>query len=728
MFKKTLFLSLFLLLNAFIFAQKNTVTYTGNGGSETFYDVAQLSNGKFLICGVASDLDWIPSSVPRTIIANKGINNGQGTQQIGFFLLLENDLSKIIQVAHFQANTIENIRFMKFSNLKGNATGDLFISGDTKDTKANNGGYFLAKLNNNFVKGIPNGLSWAQNIWAEGYVAETHPWDVGSDGKVVYMTGQSHAADWAAMHRLDANGNRELVENFRAHWKKTGGEYYGSASSFADPNTTLDYSGMVLKNAGNRCSFRSWTQKDFDVLTPDGNGSKKKGAFPLDVFFNSPCTPGVGPATGPGYTGYNFGGSTVWGASTIVVDRRDNSFFLGMNMKSVLPSGQPDFEPAVVAFDKSGALTWWSRLYHEIKPNTTDSYLNSTPDQYIDGLSIDYANNKLVVDARTHGNNVENFWEGNTVAAVPLASGFQNQFTGTNGNIHLSWLGKLGLKDGALAASTYVGELNEGVTTGLGKALTEPNMGTWNNPNDGWANLNTTYIRKNATKITANGSVCVIGIGRRTMTTANAFQKMPLPTATEKGSWNNFVRVYPPDFKQPLYSSLLVGEWDKTTGKGGDNTEIYGIWKTAKGVIAVGCENTGGNAIPTSNIPNWGVSKPNGSKSAIFAYFEAKNLENADDEKIIPTSATDDFANQENLFNIAPNPIENNEFLIKNENAIFVKNIIVTSFTGQKITEYAVNQSFMNKNITLPDVSAGLYIVQIQSESKVFLKKIMVVK
>lgn len=729
MFKKSTFFILFLLLNTFIFAQKNTVTYAGNGGSETFYDVAELSNGKFLLCGVANDLDWIPSSVPRTIIANNGINNGQGSQQIGFFLVLENNLSKIVQVAHFQANTVENIRFMKFSNLKGNVTADIFISGDTKDTKANNGGYFLAKLNNNFVKGVPTGLLWAQNIWAEGYVAENHPWDVGSDGKIVYMTGQSHAADWAAMHRLDANGKREIVEKFRTHWKKTGGEYYGSASSFSDASTTLDYSGMVLKNLGNRCSFRSWTQTDFDALTPDGNGSQKKGKYPLDVFFNSPCTPGVGPANGPGYTGYKFGSSQVWGASTIVVDRRDNSFFLGMNMKSVLPDGNPDFEPAVVAFDKSGALTWWSRLYHEIKPNTTNSYLNSSPDQYIDGLAIDYSNDKLVVNARTHGNNTENFWEGNTVAAVPSATGFQNQFTGTNGNIHLSWLGKLNLKDGALLGSTYVGEFAEGVTTGLGKPLADTNMDSWNNPNDGWTNLNTTYIRKNAMKISANGSVCIIGTGRRTMTTANAFQKMPLPTATEKGSWNDFVRVYTPDFKQPLYSSLLTGEWDKTTGKGGDNTDIFALWKTAKGIIAVGRENTGGNAILTSNVPNWGVSKPEGATSAIFAYFEAKNLENTDDEKIILTSANNDFLSKEDVFKIAPNPIQNNEFWIENESEIFVKNINVLSTTGQTVANYTVNQAFRNKKFMLPNASLeGIFLVQIQGENKTFVQKIVVSK
>ncbi|MBK7084986.1 MAG: hypothetical protein IPH53_10085 [Flavobacteriales bacterium] len=122
--------------------------------------------------------------------------------------------------------------------------------------------------------------------------------------------------------------------------------------------------------------------------------------------------------------------------------------YIGFNTKSVLPGGEPDFEPAVMAMDADGALLWWSRLYHEVTPG--GDTVNSSPDQYIDALAIDYsqppASGMLVVNARCHGNNVENLWEGSSIAANPGASGFQNQFTGTNGNIHISWLGKLKLE------------------------------------------------------------------------------------------------------------------------------------------------------------------------------------------------------------------------------------------------------------------------------------------
>ncbi len=696
------------------FAQNNIVAYAGGTGDDAFNDIVQLSNGNFLIAGNSTDLSWYKGAqipIPAT-----GINNTQGTNQIGFLIYVSSDFKTILKLLAFPINAVETIRFIRLSNRNGEATADIFISGDTKDSRANGGGYFIAKLNNNFIQGIPTGLTWVKNNWAEGYTKEAHPWDVGSDGKVVYITGQSHAADWGAMHRTDNTGKDEVVENFRTHWKVAGGEYYGTASSFATGVKDLSYSGMVFKN-GTRCNFRSWTTTDYDALLPDGNGSTKKGTWPLDAFFNSPCTPSVGPTSGPGYTGYNMGGSQVWGASSIVIDRRDNHIYLGMNNQSVLPTGEPDFEPAVVAFDETGKLKWWSRLYHEIAPNTSDKYLNSSPDQYIDGLAMDYSNNNLVVDARCHGNNVENFWEGNTIAAVPSAVGFQQQFTGSSGNIHISWLGKLQLQSGTLQRSTYVAEFAEG-TTGLGSALTDPNMDNWSNPNDGWANVNTTRLAKNTLKASADGSVAVIGVGRRVMTTANAHQKMPLPTSLLKGAWSAFVRVYQPDLNAPLYSSLVTGQWDTATGTGGDNTELLGLCKVKDGIVVVGkTKNNTGAAIPTSNIPIWGSDKQN-NQDAIIAYLKASNLDNKQDDASVSV-ATEDISKTTQIdFKIFPNPLSNNILSIQTNHPCAVEKIAIYDFWGKAIFQQRFDYTANIFEIELPIyMSTGLYFVQIEDNN-----------
>ncbi len=648
-FTKSLLLVGLILQNIFNLQAQNRVTYAGGSGDETFYDVTQLSDGTFLVAGATSSLTWITPSVSTTVLSAGTIKNGTGTNVYGFIMQLNSNMSSVLRLVHFPQGAVEDIKFMKFTSRLGQTTGDLFISGTTKDTKANNGGYFIAKLNNNFVNGTPTDITWARPIWAETDIQTAQPWDVGSDGKVVYVTGQYNAADWSALHRMTALGVDEVVENFTTHWKVGGGEYYGVASANPTGGTAgLAYSGVVLK-VGNRCSLRSWTQTDFDAVTADENGGTKKGKMPLDVFYNTPCTPNVGPTTGGGYTGYTINTQTL-GATCVTIDRRDNRFYLGMNMKSKLPSGLPDFEPTVIAFNVDGGIRWWSRLYHETTPAGVN--VNSTPDQYVDALAIDYSANTLVVAARSHGNNVENLWEGNTIAANPSASAFQNQFTGTNGNIHLQWLGKMRLTDGQLQRSTYFGEYNEG-TNNYGAAHPDPNMDGFPNPNGGWANINTTRIPKNSIKTTADGSVCVIAVGRRTMTTTNAFQKMPLPSSGLTGSWNNFVRVYKPDFSVPLYSSLLVGQWNTATGVGGDNVTLNAVWKTQSGVVVVGKATAGGNAIPTANIPTWGSASENGTESAVLAYLSAANLYNTNDGMavVIPVELVNFSGNTEGSCN-----------------------------------------------------------------------------
>jgi hypothetical protein len=330
-----------------------------------------------------------------------------------------------------------------------------------------------------------------------------------------------------------------------------------------------------------------------------------------------------------------------------------------MNFKSVSDAANgnsPDFEPAVIAMDSSGNLRWWSRLYHEITP--AGDTVESIPDQYVDALAIDYTNGKLVVGARTHGNNTENFWEGNTVNADPLAYGFQNRFTGTFGNIHESWLGKLRLNDGVLTNSTYMAELFEG-TGSLGTPLADPNLDGWPDPNTGWPNVNTTRLAKNNMKVTSSGDVCVIAVGRRTMTTANAYQKMVNPYSAGQGCWNSFVRVYDDKFHAPLYSSLIVGAWDTLTQQGGDNTEIFGVYKTDSGVICVGrqkADSSGlpvGNNIPVVNVTPWGVSNPQ-NETAILVYYKAANLYSPNDS--IPTTGVAEEYMHVAGISVYPNP------------------------------------------------------------------------
>lgn len=168
-----------------------------------------------------------------------------------------------------------------------------------------------------------------------------------------------------------------------------------------------------------------------------------------------------------GYTGYKSAGK--YRVAAIALDRDTGDIYIGFNIQSRFWDAaanveQPDFEPAVIAYSGNGTLKWWSRLYHEVVDANANGQIDpgetrlSSPDQYVDGLALDYsaAPPRLVVNARCHGNNVSNFWKGNAVAANPGGSGFQNQFTGTEGNIHIGWIGKLRATDGRLERATYL--------------------------------------------------------------------------------------------------------------------------------------------------------------------------------------------------------------------------------------------------------------------------------
>ncbi|MEO6670927.1 MAG: T9SS type A sorting domain-containing protein [Ferruginibacter sp.] len=631
-------LSIFSYLSAF--TQTNIVTYAGNTGKETFYDVTQITDGTILVVGYAENLGWVGTAPKTELTYTASIPNTLGTNRYGFILHLSADLQTILHVVHFPQGAVEDIRFIKTNTQPYTPTGDLYISCNTSDTDPNKGGYIIAKLDHNFINGIPSSLSWVNVVWAKSIAKEAHPWDVTSDGKVYFLGGEAYGYDWSAVYCLNQNGQQAVVNNWRTHWLKNGTEWKGTPAS-ANPFGGIDsvgYSGIVLKIWG-RCDLRSWTASDYNNDFPDGNGGIKKGKWPLDILFSGPCDPTNPTAAGPGYTGYSASGTPVYGGSSICIDRRNNDVYIGMNFKSVLPGGLPDFEPAVIAMDSTGSLKWWSRLYHEITP--TGDTVNSSPDQYVDALAIDYNHNTLVVGARCHGNNVENLWEGNTINSNLAAAGFQNQFTGSSGNIHISWLGKLQLNNGVLSNATYMAEYAEG-TGALGAPHPDTNLDGWPNPNDGWPDVNSTRMAKNNLKVTSNGDVCILAVGRRTITTANAYQKMVKPGSGGLSAWNSFVRMYDPQLSVPKYSSLLVGAWDTLTQAGGGNTDLYGLYKTSKGIIAVGRHSANasgvpnGNNIPVVNTVTWGTSIPQ-NESAILVYYQASNLvDNNDSITVVP--------------------------------------------------------------------------------------------
>ncbi len=607
-------------------AEKDMVFYVGGEGDQTFHDVQALSDGTFLISGSCTNLDWLPDGAKKIELAGPKPNS-EATDRYPILLQVSSDLSSVLAVAYMPKGSAETLTYIRTTEVPGKPTGDLYFSGDRKGT--DRPGYFIAKLDGNFVDKMPSKLLWVVDARAVRSLEKFTPWDVGGDGKVVYADGESYGYSWLAVYRLTPDGKQDIVPNWRTHWGEDsdgkGFEKFGELGESVPD--TITHSGIVLKTWG-RGDFRSWSKEDFLLKTSDGNGGVKQGKWPFDAMFDGYFDPETKKSVRinedkKGYYGYRWTGVPCAHVGAIAIDRRNNHMYIGGNNRSRLPDGNPDFEPWLVAMDQTGKLKWWQRLYSEEKGV-------STPDQYVDAIAIDYSKPvdeaSLVVAARAHGNNVNNYWNGDSVQHKDNPGfGFQNGFTGTHGNMHFSWLGRLSLDKGTLLNASYFAEYAEGAKHGKSR-FNHPLLRDWPDFKSAWADLNSTRVKVGSLEMDQFGNPHVLALGRRVITTSNAYQQMPSPTK-EPGSigvWSDFVRTYEPDLTWPKYSSILTGVWDTQTGKDGSKVVLTGLTPTKDGVLVVGYapvdKDSGlpqGQNMPLHKQPNWGTNKRQGSMAVV---------------------------------------------------------------------------------------------------------------
>ncbi len=609
---------------------RDIVTYAGGPGPQEFVTAFELSDGTLLVSGNARDLNWIPAGVPRTALPAGGISSAD-SGKVTYILHLSHDLQHILQVVYLPKGLINDIRCIKTNAAPGKKTGDLYISGPRVhgDPKIDGGdvGYFIAKLNGNFLNRVPTGFSWEYNVAAVGSLILDQPWDVTSDGRVYLVAGEPFSRNpdaWSAVYCLDAHGHLAPVERWRYHLTDRGPWWGEPASKGKD----VRYSVISLGTRG-KGSLRSWTAEDYHVEQPDGNGGKRRGRWPLDAFFAGPFDPHhpMESSQGPGYTGYRLGPANTCAAQGLVVDRRTNDLYLGLSIQSRLPNDQLDVEPAVVAFNADGSLKWWSRLY-------TESKANSPSQQFVTALAVDYSQPAdraaLVVQARCFGNAPHNLWRGDRVKAPgnPGRS-FESFFDGTSDQFFIGWLGRLTLENGTLLNATYVGEYAEG----LGRwdtqdAYKDPNLDGWLDHDRNRGDVGLTRLRP-VVQVDGQGRIYILGSGQRTITTANAYQKMLKPWEG-LSVWAEFARVYSPDLTTLVYSTILTGKWNPTNGVGANNTALTGILPLPRGLLVAGFHTVDqdgiieGNAIPTQNVPPWGRRTPAGEEAILARFYFAK--------------------------------------------------------------------------------------------------------
>jgi len=611
------------------------VAYAGASAQTGFFESVRLADGSILIAGTTQNLDWLPAGAPIQWLDASGMPASMSTA-LGFILHVEADLAAVRACYALPASHSQEIRRMRFSAPEGDPDRALFVSGKSES------GYFIGRLNANPETATPTGFAWVRDVPSAGDHVTIQPWDVDADGRVVYLRGgeSTFATDpqlRPVIEFLDATGQPRLLPALRASHAVGGAIVRGTGAAVAGATHSMVQFPVDL---------RSWTEAERTHISSDGNGQIRMGAWPLDLFTTYQIDDASGEPDGVnpvrvengeayGYTGYRSAGNHRVGAITI--DRRTGNFFVGFNTNSRFWDAsankvQPDFEPAVVAYAADGALLWWSRLYHEVIDADSDRLIDpgetrlSPPDQYVDGLEVDYSQaagiGGLVVVARSHGNAPSNLWNGDSVARHPGSSAFHNRFTGNEGNIHLSWIGRLDLDDGTLDRATYLGGFFRRIIGGKGNWPSTPYAEEihdgWPDHNLGWADLTTTMTTPNTVRVDDAGRVHVVGRGPRMVTTSNAFQKLPRrlghnnPVINEgTAPWNAFVRVYQPDLRTLAYSSALTGDWSYPTGnrddepEGADNTALHGVLPLPDGLLVTGMQLDQGNPVPVVNPASW---------------------------------------------------------------------------------------------------------------------------
>jgi hypothetical protein len=603
--------------------EKDMVTYVGGDGNQELHGILRLSDGSLLVSGTCDNLSWVPARAKKKTLPFETPTKRKSTGKWPFLMRISPDGRKITHVARLPKGSAEDLRYIKTTSTPGKKTGVLYVSGTLGEPDGDGErGYFIGRLDGNFVTSLPTKFEWVREAKAGKKLRRTQPWDVGPKGRVLYAVGKAYSYDWMAVLGITADGKDAIVPHWRTHWyTDEAGERHEFHGPVGDAPGTVYQSGIVLKIWG-RGDFRSWNRQDFLKESSDGNGGRKQGKWPLDAMFPGYWNPETKKTvdvtgTGKGYYGYRWGANPCGCVGAIAIDRRTGGVYIGGNNQSRLPGGNPDFEPWVVAMDRDGKLRWWQRLYAESKGV-------STPDQYVDAVAIDYRKapdkgGSLVVVARAHGNNVNNFWKGNEIKhPVNPGHGFQNQFTGTHGNIHYQWIGRMTCKDGTMLNATYFAEYAEGAKFTAGNMFKNPLLDHWPSFSAGWPNVNTTRIKPHSLYVGEKGNVYLAAKGRRVITTSNAHQEMPSPTADKgsRGQWSDFVRVYTPGLTTLRYSSLLHGRWNWDTGKGGSAVNLSVVTPVKGGLAVTGtapadtdADAATGDPMPTANIPEWGKPK-----------------------------------------------------------------------------------------------------------------------
>lgn len=180
----------------------------------------------------------------------------------------------------------------------------------------------------------------------------------------------------------------------------------------------------------------------------------------------------------------------------------------------------PGFDPFVALYSPQGEMLWGNILL--------DGFL-SEPDQKCQGIAIDPSNGDILISYRQHGNNIHSM--------INDPNGIFPRWTGSQGNIMITWLGRIDAVSGELKNSTY---------------MYSRMPATYQS---GWPDLSN-YFMHGGISVDQQGYVYVGGMARNVSpTTRNAY----LPQS-EANTFLPVIHVLTPDLSAMSYGTYLAEE------------------------------------------------------------------------------------------------------------------------------------------------------------------------
>ncbi|MCH8475336.1 MAG: hypothetical protein LAT55_08930 [Opitutales bacterium] len=222
-----------------------------------------------------------------------------------------------------------------------------------------------------------------------------------------------------------------------------------------------------------------------------------------------------GGSEGQRATGNPYGLQNLM-AENMIIDLQGN-IILGGTVPHNMP--MPGFDPFLASYSPDGELRWGNILL--------DGFL-SEPDQKNQAIAIDPRNGDILVSFRQHGNNVHSM--------ILHPDGFLNRYTGTEGDIMITWIGRIDADSGELRNSTYLYSRMP------------------RNYDSGWPDLSNYFMYGNGNLAVDNdGFVYVSGMSRNVSpTTRNGF----IPHSRRDG-FMPVLHVLTPDLSQLSYGTYL---------------------------------------------------------------------------------------------------------------------------------------------------------------------------